>query len=161
QGPRTKELPPYISLNVFSNFEFFEHAAYLGQGHKPFSPSGRDMANLRLHKDVTLDRLADRRSLLGALDSPRRDLAGGTGDLGAATGSLAGMDRFTAQALDMVVSPRARAALDLSQEPDRVRERYGPGSSHFLLARRLVEAGVRVVTLSGGWAREGGESSTN
>src|SRR5262245_20981484 len=145
QGAGPKTIPPYVSFNVFSNFEFFENPAYLGQGHKPFSPSGPDMANLRLHKDVTLDRLADRRSLLGAFDSLRRDLDD-------TKGSLAGIDSFTAQALDMVASSQARVAFDLSREPDRVRDKYGRDSSQFLLARRLVEAGVRVVTLSAGWA---------
>src|SRR5262249_12434315 len=52
-------------------------------------------------------------------------------------------------------------AFDLSREPDRVRDKYGRDSSQFLLARRLVEAGVRVVTLSAGWARDGGNGSTN
>jgi hypothetical protein len=154
QGPATKAIPPYVSLNVFSNLEFFEQPAYLGQAHKPFSPSGPDMANLRLHKEMTLDRLADRRTLLGSFDSMRRDLDD-------AKGSLAGYDGFTAQALEMIASPKARAAFDLSQEPDKVHAKYGPGSSHFLLARRLVEAGVRVVTLSGGWIGDGPSGSGN
>jgi hypothetical protein len=154
QGARTKAMPAYVSMNTFSNFDFFEQPAYLGQAHKPFSPSGPDMANLRLHKEVTLDRLADRRTLLHSFDSLRRDLDD-------AKGSLAGVDGFTAQALEMVASPKARAAFDLSQEPIKVREKYGPGSGHFLLARRLVEAGVRVVSLSGGWISEDSSGSTN
>jgi hypothetical protein len=154
QGAATKAIPPYVSLNVFSNLEYFEQPAYLGQAHKPFSPSGPDMANLRLHKEMTLDRLADRRTLLGSFDSLRRDLDD-------AKGILAGYDGFTAQALDMIASPKARAAFDLSQEPDKVRAKYGPGSNHFLLARRLVEGGVRVVSLSGGWINEDSSGSTN
>ncbi len=153
-GGTTRALPPYVSLNVFSNFEFFENPAYLGQAHKPFSPSGPDMANLRLPAGVPLDRLADRRELLGSLDNLRRDLDD-------ARGSMAGMDSFKAQALDMVTSSQARLALDLSREPDKIRNKYGPGSGHFLLARRLVEAGVRVVTLSGGWLNDDGSGSTN
>jgi hypothetical protein len=154
QGARAKAIPPYVSLNVFSNFEFFESPAYLGQAHKPFTPSGPDMDNLRLRKDVSLDRLAERRALLATLDSLRRDLDD-------SRGSLAGVDSLTAQALDMVAAPQARLAFDLSREPNKVRDKYGLGSSHFLLARRLVEAGVRVVTLSGGWVNDNGSGSTN
>ncbi|OAI50705.1 hypothetical protein AYO44_05400 [Planctomycetaceae bacterium SCGC AG-212-F19] len=154
QGASTKAIPPYVSMNVFSNLEYFEQPAYLGLAHKPFSPSGPDMANLRLPKEVTLERLADRRTLLHSFDNLSRDLDD-------AKGSLAGIDGFTAQALEMVASPKARAAFDLSQEPDKVRANYGPGSNHFLLARRLVEAGVRVVSLSGGWIGDDSSGSTN
>ena len=70
---------------------------------------------------------------------------------------LAGMDAFTNRALEMITSPRARAAFNLDKEPAPVRGRYGmnPASQQFLLARRLVEAGVRVVTLCGGWVAQG------
>jgi uncharacterized protein (DUF1501 family) len=82
------------------------------------------------------------------------------------------MDTFTARALDIITSPKAREAFDLSREPDRVRQRYGSRDDKyiyvgrkadspwegqkFLLARRLVEAGVPVVTLrAGGWDHHG------
>ncbi len=82
------------------------------------------------------------------------------------------MDAFTARALDMITSPKARDAFDLSREPDKVRERYGKrddkyiyvgtkpdtgwDGEKFLLARRLVEAGVPVVTLRAGlWDHHG------
>ena len=74
------------------------------------------------------------------------------------------MDAFTARALDMVRSSRVRDAFDLSREPEKVREAYGksPGTLQFLLARRLVEAGARVVTLCGGWVNDGeGDSPSN
>jgi uncharacterized protein (DUF1501 family) len=62
------------------------------------------------------------------------------------------MDAFRQRALEMITSPRAREAFDLDREPARVRERYGRYSENFLLARRLVEAGVSVVTLKvGDW----------
>jgi uncharacterized protein (DUF1501 family) len=75
---------------------------------------------------------------------------------------LVGMDAFTRRALEMITSPRARAAFDLSLEPAPLRARYGtnPASQQFLLARRLIEAGVRVVTLCGGWVAQG-ESPAN
>jgi hypothetical protein len=154
QGAATRSLPSYVSMNVFSNFDFYEDPAYLGQAHKPFTPSGPGMANLLLHKEVTTDRLEDRRTLLTALDGLR-------GELDDTKKTLAGVDGFQAQALDMIASPKARLAFDLSREPDKIREKYGPGGSQFLLARRLVEAGVRVVTLSGGWVSDDGSGSTN
>ena len=74
------------------------------------------------------------------------------------------MDAFRSRALEMIASPRTRDAFDLAREPVQVREKYGPkpGTQQFLLARRLVEAGVRVVTLCGGWDNDGrGDSSSN
>ena len=65
---------------------------------------------------------------------------------------MSGIDAFTQQALEMITSPKARDAFDLSQEPAATRERYGKYCENFLLARRLVEAGVSVVTLKvGDW----------
>src|SRR5262249_27494311 len=64
-----------------------------------------------------------------------------------ARGSLAGMDAFTGQALEMIASNRARDAFDVSKEPDKVREKYGKGVE-LLQARRLVEAGVAAVSVT-------------
>jgi uncharacterized protein (DUF1501 family) len=89
---------------------------------------------------MTLEKLTDRKQLLRSFDTLRRDLDD-------VRGSLAGMDAFTAQALDMITTGKARDAFDLNREPDRVRQKYGRGSE-YLLARRLVEAGVPVVTLT-------------
>jgi uncharacterized protein (DUF1501 family) len=104
---------------------------------------------------VTLEQLQDRRKLLNSLDNLRRELH--------TTGQMEAMDTFTAGAFDVLTSSRLADALDLSQEDPAVRERYGTGrpykyqydgsptvNEHLLLARRLVEAGVRVVTLSYG-----------
>ena len=86
--------------------------------------------------------------MLGHLDTIRREV-----DYG---GSLAGIDAFTARALDMVTSPTAREAFDVEKEPQAMRERYGKDNMEFLKARRLVEAGVSVVTLAtGGWDTHG------
>jgi uncharacterized protein (DUF1501 family) len=68
-------------------------------------------------------------------------------DLDDARGSLGGMEAFTARALEMITSNRARDAFDVSREPEPVRARYGTGTE-FLQARRLVEAGVPFVTLT-------------
>src|SRR5262249_35937822 len=61
---------------------------------------------------------------------------------------LAGMDTYQSRALEMIVSPRVRDALDLNREPDKVRDRYGLAGTDFLRARRLVEAGVSVVSIA-------------
>src|SRR5262249_27754596 len=108
----------------------------------------------------SLDQLQDRKQLLTAFDSLRRDLN---------RSAPAGLDRFQTRALDMITSPRVREAFDLSKEPDRLLTAYGHNAGKyphqtvksilypwdarpFLLARRLVEAGARVVTLRvGSW----------
>jgi uncharacterized protein (DUF1501 family) len=80
---------------------------------------------------------------LGSLDDIRRDVD--------ASGTLNGLDSFTARAFDMVASGAVRNALDIEKEDKATRERY-KGVEGFLSARRLVEAGVGCVTLSiGGW----------
>jgi hypothetical protein len=149
-------LPAYVTLIEETNLPFGQEPAYLGQAHKPLALRGPGMADLTLVKGITIEQLRSRAELMRGFDSVRRDLE--------VRGELTGMDAFSARALDMVTSPRAREAFDLRREPDRVREKYGmvPGSQSFLLARRLVEAGVRVVTLAGGWDNNGeGNSSSS
>jgi len=111
------------------------------------------MDDLRLN-GVTLDRLADRKALLKGFDNFRRDLD--------RSGAVEGMDSFQQQAFNILTSSKLMEALDLSREPAAVRERYGKGDpknygdgaprncEHFLIARRLVEAGARCVTLNFG-----------
>jgi hypothetical protein len=138
-------LPPYVSLNYNSKAE---DPVYTGTAHRPFVPSGPGLENLGLVSGVTLDRLSSRKELLGHLDTIRREV-----DYG---GSLAGVDAFTARALDMVTTKTAREAFDVEKEPQAVRDRYGRENMEFLKARRLVEAGVSVVTLAtGGWDTHG------
>jgi hypothetical protein len=149
-------LPAYVSLNRPSSGQFeFEHPYYAGSGHAPFRPFGdavNDLAPVR-----SLDQLQDRRQLLSTFDAMRRDLD--------ASGTTAAFDRYQAQALEIITSPRVRDAFDLSQESPRTIASYGQGrfphqtfktilypwdARQFVLARRLVEAGVRVVTLRAG-----------
>lgn len=137
-------VPPYVGIRNLhllqpSVNDDPETAAYLGGAHIPFRTTGPGLANLSLADGVTLDRLADRKTLLRSFDAFQRGL-----DDGAAT--HADVDRYTAQALAMISSSKVRDAFDLSREPDSVRAAYGE-STDFLLARRLVEAGVSVVTL--------------
>jgi hypothetical protein len=117
-----------------------DSAAYLGAGHQPFVPDAAGLKSLSLNAGLTLDRFNDRKVLLGALDGLRRELDDG--------GSVASADVYTAQALEMISSNRAHDAFDIRREPQKVREKYGKATT-FLLARRLVEAGIPMVTIAG------------
>lgn len=129
-------LPPNVYLGDANHVG---HPGFLGKPHEAYIPGTKAM-NLDLVSDVSLDRLSDRRHLLQAFDTLRRDID----DL---RGSMAGIDAFTRQALDMVTTGRARDAFDISQEPESIRLKYGKGTE-FLQARRLVEAGIPFVTLT-------------
>ena len=63
------------------------------------------------------------------------------------------MDRFYDQAFDMLTSPKVAKAFDYQGEPDAVREQYGPGhrGACYLVGRKLIEAGVRFVTVDVRW----------
>jgi hypothetical protein len=138
RAPRSP--PPSVQLeSVHDPAEAMGFSAYLGPAHKPFIPS-QSLSSLALAPAITAERLRDRRQLLGAFDRLNRDLDNGQG-------SLTGTDAFTTQALEMISSPKARDAFDISREPAAVRDRYGP-ATQLLQARRLVEAGVKVVSLS-------------
>jgi hypothetical protein len=124
---------------------------YLGAAHRPFFPTGDAARNLALSSEMTSDRLGERKQLLRAFDVMRRDL-----DVRA---EAVGMDRFTAQAFELLTSNKTREALDVSREPEPIRRKYGitgtddrrnAEASCFLQARRLVEAGVPVVNFACG-----------
>jgi hypothetical protein len=160
RGANAPGVPPYVAL---PRAPAFSQGAYLGPGGNPFSLEGDSdgeslllgagagrLRSLEPAESLTLDRLDDRRGLLARLDriERRRD----------ASGVMAGMDRFAAEAYAMVTGPRAREAFDLSREDPRLRDRYGRTTvgQACLLARRLVEAGVTFVTVvAGGWDHHG------
>jgi hypothetical protein len=147
-------LPAGISLNAPANqvsasnhiFPGF-FAGVLGSGCDPMfvsqDPSAPDFRPLPTADDAAAERLRHCRRLLGALDRP--------GSAGPASREL---DRFYERAFDLVTAPKARRAFDLAEEPAAVRDRYGrsPFGQGLLLARRLVEAGVSLVTVN--WARD-------
>ncbi|HLU49913.1 MAG TPA: DUF1501 domain-containing protein, partial [Planctomycetota bacterium] len=124
---------------------------FLGPAFAPFRPHGEGRDDMTLD-GISLERLRDRERLLASFDRFRREAD--------ATGLMEGMDSFQEQAFGILTSSRLADALDLDREPTHVRDRYGRGSpknqydggpkllDQFLLARRLVEAGVRVVTLA-------------
>jgi len=138
-------MPPYVSLmykppGLYDN----EGPVYVGPAHRPFVPKAEGLANLSLAKGVSLERLGDRRGLLTEFDTLSREVD--------AQGRMGGIDTYTQRALEMVTSPRVREAFNLKRESDEARARYGKYCENFLLARRLVEAGVSVVTLKvGDW----------
>ncbi len=132
------DMPPFVSLRGMSRGT---EPGFLGISHRPFTPSGPGLENLRPLAANNGARLHERRSLLEGFDNVRRDL----------DNSMAGLDAFTSRAFDMISSGSVRTALDLTREPMHVRQRY-QGVEQFLTARRLVEAGVGCVTLAvGGW----------
>lgn len=135
------DVPPFVSLRGGGSPG--TEPGYLGVAHRPFTPSGPGLENLRLARGIDASRLEDRKALLGQFDTIRREID--------ATGTMKGMDSFTGRAFDMIASGTVRKALDLKNEDPKVRDRY-KGIEQFLTARRLVEAGVGCVTLSyGGW----------
>jgi hypothetical protein len=168
RGNPANDMPRYVSLDPKFQYDLeLESPRYLGSAHAPFHlgyKSGQEVKNLSLAADIKGERFASRKQLLASLDTLRRDMD--------SQAQFAGADTFTAQALDMITSARAREAFDLSREPEKVRRRYGDRDSKyayvgkspdtawdgekFLLARRLVEAGVSVVSLRiGSWDHHG------
>jgi hypothetical protein len=159
------ELPSYVSLDYNTGTAAYESPQYMGAAHRPLQVAGNaGIRNLSLAQGMTRARLDDRRSLLESFDTYRRDLD--------RFRESQDMDAHTARAFEIITSSRARQAFDLTREPDKVRERYGTrndkytyvGKTYdtawegekFLLARRLVEAGVPVVTLRiGSWDHHG------
>jgi hypothetical protein len=137
-------VPPFVSLRGMSRGS---EPGFLGISHRPFTPNGQGQKNLRLPTGVDATRIDDRKELLEAFDTVRRDID--------ASGTMNGMDSFTTRAFDMVLSGAVRDALDVSKEDAKTRERY-KGVEQFLTARRLVEAGVGCVTLAyGSWDTHG------
>jgi hypothetical protein len=146
-------VPSYVNLSQKMKHTPYNQGrpSFLGVAHAPFMPLERGKEDMSLN-GVTLDRLGDRRGLLAAFDTFRRETD--------ASGAMLGVDVFKEQALGILTSSRLIDALDLSKESPKVLERYGKGTDkiqgdaaprlneQFLVARRLVEAGVRVVTLS-------------
>ena len=161
-------LPPYVSLDQQASDQFeYEKPHYAGAGHAPFRPFEESLNDLQPPQDSRL--FEDRQALLRAFDRLQRGVDRAE--------SFGGFDRFQAQALEMIASPKVRDALDLTREPPETLVRYGHKAGKFphqtvksllydwdarpfLTARRLVETGVRVVTLRiGSWDHHSGPES--
>jgi len=153
QGASSPAVPPYVGLSPRMQHTPYNSGkpGFLGPSYTPFQPNGDGKDDLVL-QGVTLERLGDRKSLVRAFDNFNR-----TAD---ATGMMHGMDAFQQQAFGVLTSSKLAEALDVEREPQALRDRYGYGTpqhqgdgaprlmQQFLAARRLVEAGVRCVTLS-------------
>ena len=160
KGPVDPAVPATVGLAEKTRHRPWSESGqpgFLGDAYKPFKPSGEMMADLKLN-GITLDRLQDRKQLLRSF-----------GDLRGEAGAATGLNAFSEEALEVLTSSKLVDALDLSKEDPKVRERYGDGkpykyqydgaptaNDHLLIARRLVEVGVRSVTLSyGRWDSHG------
>jgi hypothetical protein len=154
QGPTAPGVPPFVSLCYTTQHKPYNEpsAGFLGLGHSSFRPTGEGRDDLVL-QGITADRLDDRRNLLASVDQLRRQWDN--------RGSMQGMDQFTDRAMGILTSSQLFDALDISKEPAEIRERYGYDDpkkpkgdgaprvpQNLLVARRLVEAGVRVVTIN-------------
>jgi hypothetical protein len=156
QGFVDPAIPPFVGLAARTQHVPWSDpgaTGFLGPACAPFQPDGPSLANMKLR--ISSEQFADRRRLLASFDQLHRGLD--------ADGSLTGVDAATELAFDVLTSSRLIEALDLSKEDPRLRDRYGTGqpyqfqydgaptvNEHLLIARRLVEAGARCVTLSYG-----------
>jgi hypothetical protein len=162
-GPTDPSVPPFVGLAARTQHVPWSdpgQTGFLGIAHAPFKPEGQGMSDLKLKK-AGVEHLADRRRLLASFDGLRKEMD--------TSGTLQALDGMTEKALGVLTSSKLVEALDLTKEPQRIRERYGDGKPYkfqfdgaptvneqLLMARRLVEAGVRVVTLSyGRWDSHG------
>jgi hypothetical protein len=156
QGPQNPVVPPFIDL-----FPTMQHKPYnspsagqLGLTHSAAKMSGDDLALLMRPASISAERFEGRRSLLGRFDQFRS---------GVDSASLDGMDGFYRRAFDVLTSDKVARALNVEREDPRLRDRYGIGSpkhlgdgapmwnDQLLIARRLVEAGARCVTVAYGF----------
>ena len=106
RGDGTNDVPPFVSLRGGGSAG--TEPGYLGVGHRPFAPSGPGVENLRLANGINLNRMDDRKGLLGQFDTVRRDID--------ASGTMKGMDSFAGRAFDMIASGTVRKAIDLKNE---------------------------------------------
>src|SRR5438067_3824245 len=158
QGPTRPDVPPFVGLSpkmITNTWAIVGEPGFLGRKYSAFKPNAEGMGSMVL-KGMTLDQLGDRKRLMKSFDGLRREMD--------AAGSLSAADEHTRQAMSILTSTDLADALDLDREPARIRDWYGRGdpkpagygdagplmNDYLLAARRLVEAGVRVVTLAYG-----------
>lgn len=143
-----RRLPIYVGVNPVIRYDGFmiAGASYLGPAYDPFGIYGDPNApsfsvpNIGIADPKQADRLRERMVLKRSVDEFRREVD--------RSGLMSAMDQFDTQALNLLTSPDAAKAFDLNQESNEIRERYGRNQwgQQCLMARRLVEAGVEIVT---------------
>ena len=144
EGTRANPLPNYIGVPPVS--PEYSSPAYLGDAYAPFSVSDDpnrpnfQVPNVGLSDTAESRRLSERVALRKSLDNLERAFD--------REGELGALDQFEAQAMTLLTNPQTRDAFDLSKEEAATRDRYGRNcwGQQLLLARRLVEAGVEIVT---------------
>ena len=145
-----QNLPPYVCVPNVPNE--FAGSGYLSSSYGPFglgsdpAQGGFKVRDLSLPGDISNDRFSKRRSLLDTVDDHFRQVE--------KSDALGAMDKFYNDAYSLISSKEAREAFDMTKESDKNKERYGKNQAgqRMLLARRLVESGVRFVSLTyGGW----------
>jgi hypothetical protein len=167
QGAVDPAVPPFISLCYTCTHGPYNEPGpgFVGNSFAPFRPMGPSRNDMVL-QGISLDQLADRKSLLRGFDTLRREVD--------TSGMMTGLDTFTEQAFGLLTSSKLAEALDISKEPRPVVDRYGTGDpkihmdgngaprvpQSLLMARRLIEAGARVVTLNySKWDWHGGKNA--
>ena len=151
-GSECRYLPPYVMVPGNHEQAKETRTGFLPAATQVFKTGGRDLTDpewkiggLALRTDNQGDRLGGRHDLRAALDARQAATRPGT-DVG-------GMDRFYDQAFDMLTSPKVTEAFDLTRESAKTREAYGAGhrGACYLVGRKLIEAGVRFVTVDTRW----------
>jgi hypothetical protein len=143
EGKRSNPLPNYVGVNPPLEYN---GPAYLGDAYSPFSVTDDpnrpnfEVPNIGLSDDAETRRLSDRVVLRKSLDKMERAFD--------REGELGALDEFETQAMTLLTNPKTRDAFDLSKEEPHTRDRYGRNrwGQQLLLARRLVESGVEIVT---------------
>ncbi len=145
---RTRRIPNCVGVNGITRYDSFTITgnAYLDPAYSPFMVTGDpndpkfEVQNIGLKDAAQSARLNDRLTLKQRLDTLAREAD--------RSGVMRAVDDFEAQALNLLTSPEARDAFDLNKEDARTRDRYGrhQWGQQCLLARRLVEAGVEIIT---------------
>lgn len=153
-GSRDPSVPAYVGLSPKMGHKPWADngkAGFLGLAHSPFTPHGEGKDDMVLN-GISLDRLGDRKTVLSSLDRFRRQVD--------ASGMMEGQDAFNQQAFGILTSSKLADALDVEKADVALRDRYGRGVNelkadggprlldNFLVARRLISAGVRCVSLS-------------
>lgn len=143
RGNRLAGVPAHFGLPVAARYT--KPAGYLGAGHAPFDIEGDPTTAEQVIGRLNLEsvRFEDRRSLLTQLDNLERYAS-------AADSGPAAVDRFSQEAMALLTTDTMRRAMNLDEEPHTLRERYGANiyGQRVLLARRLIEAGARFVTIN-------------
>ncbi len=145
-------VPPYVAVPKNPSFTWeLGKSAWLGGRYESFKCGDPNEANFKVRDlsksaEITPQVLERRRSLLEAVDQLSARVKGND--------QIATYDEFEQKAAEMVLSPKAQVAFDIAQEDAKLRDEYGRSEfgQSCLMARRLVESGVRFVTVNnGGW----------